>query len=86
MKPYIPSNWRPNEISSGHGDFGDLLSASGAGLPSVILFRLRNMHPDRINLHIREIISHCENDLKKGAIITVAEGGFRIRNLPLGFR
>ena len=67
-------------------DFGDLLSASGAGLPSVILFRLRNMHPDRINLHIREIISQCENDLKKGAIITVAEGGFRIRNLPLGFR
>jgi predicted nuclease of predicted toxin-antitoxin system len=67
-------------------DFGDLLAASRAGLPSVILFRLRNMHPERVNLHLGEIISHCENDLKKGAIITVSEGGFRIRNLPLGFR
>jgi predicted nuclease of predicted toxin-antitoxin system len=67
-------------------DFGDLLAASGSGSPSVILFRLRNMHPDRVNLHLREIISQCENALKEGAIITVAEGGFRVRNLPLGPR
>ena len=29
--------------------FGELVAASGATLPSVITFRLRNMHPDRVN-------------------------------------
>jgi predicted nuclease of predicted toxin-antitoxin system len=67
-------------------DFCDLLAASGSGFPSVILFRLRNMKPDRVNLHLREIISQCEKALKEGAIITVAEGGYRVRNLPLGSR
>lgn len=65
-------------------DFGDLLAAGGAGLPSVILFRLRNMHPDRVNLHLREIIFQCEKALEEGAIITVTEGGFRVRSLPIG--
>jgi predicted nuclease of predicted toxin-antitoxin system len=63
-------------------DFGDLLAASGAGLPSVFLFRLRNMHPERVNLHLRQIIPLCENDLREGAMITVTEGGFRVRKLP----
>lgn len=67
-------------------DFGDLLAASGANLPSVVLFRLRNMHPEKVNLHLRAIIPSCENDLREGAVITVTEGGFRIRKLPLEFR
>ncbi len=29
--------------------FGELVAASGARLPSVITFCLRNMHPDRVN-------------------------------------
>ena len=29
--------------------FGELVAASGATLPSVITFRLRNMYPDRVN-------------------------------------
>jgi predicted nuclease of predicted toxin-antitoxin system len=29
--------------------FGELVAASGATLPSVITFRLRNMHPDLVN-------------------------------------
>ena len=29
--------------------FGELVAASGATLPSVVTFRLRNMHPDRVN-------------------------------------
>jgi predicted nuclease of predicted toxin-antitoxin system len=64
-------------------DFGDLLAASGVGFPSVILFRLRNMHPDRVNLYLRQIISQCKGALEEGAIITVSEKGFRVRNLPL---
>jgi predicted nuclease of predicted toxin-antitoxin system len=67
-------------------DFGDLLAASGANLPSVVLFRLRNMHPEKVNFHLRAIIPPCENDLNEGAVITVTEGGFRIRKLPFEFR
>jgi predicted nuclease of predicted toxin-antitoxin system len=29
--------------------FGELIAASGTRLPSVITFRLRNMHPERVN-------------------------------------
>ena len=28
-------------------DFGELVAASGAKLPSIVVFRLANMHPDR---------------------------------------
>jgi hypothetical protein len=40
---------------------------------------------DLLNWHSDEA-SECEKVLKEGAIITVAEGGFRVRNLPLGSR
>jgi len=33
-------------------DFGELIAASGAKLPSVISFRLRNMRPERVNVHL----------------------------------
>lgn len=36
--------------------FGELLVASGNKLPSVITFRLRNMHPTRVNLYLHTII------------------------------
>ena len=29
--------------------FGELVAAKGTALPSVITFRLRNMHPDQVN-------------------------------------
>ena len=36
--------------------FGELVAASGARLPSVITFRLRNMHPDRVNGALQSIL------------------------------
>jgi predicted nuclease of predicted toxin-antitoxin system len=65
-------------------DFGDLLAASGADLPSVVIFRLRNMHPENVNRHLLKIISQFPKALENGAIITVTEGRLRIRDLPLG--
>ena len=38
-------------------DFGELVAASRARLPSVITFRLRNMHPDRVNRYMRIIVT-----------------------------
>ena len=65
-------------------DFGDLLAASGAGLPSVVIFRLRNMRPEHVNRYLLKIISQYSEALEKGIIITVTEGRIRMRNLPLG--
>jgi predicted nuclease of predicted toxin-antitoxin system len=64
-------------------DFGDLLAASGAQLPAVVIFRLRNMRPERVNLYLQNIITHHATALDHGAVATVAEGGVRIRRLPL---
>jgi predicted nuclease of predicted toxin-antitoxin system len=63
--------------------FGELVAASGATLPSVITFRLRDMHPDRVNHALQSILSQHEEALKQGAMITVAEGQVRVRRLPL---
>jgi predicted nuclease of predicted toxin-antitoxin system len=64
-------------------DFGDLLAASGAHLPSVVIFRLRNMRPEHVNNHLINIISQYSKALEHGAVITVTEGRLRMRDLPL---
>jgi predicted nuclease of predicted toxin-antitoxin system len=64
-------------------DFGDLLAASEAALPSVIIFRLRNMRPEQVNHYLKAIVTKHSRDLEQGVIITVSEGGRRIRELPL---
>lgn len=64
-------------------DFGDLLSAGNFDLPSVVIFRLRNMRPDNVNKYLKKILSEFAEFLKSGAIIIVSEGRLRVRNLPL---
>jgi predicted nuclease of predicted toxin-antitoxin system len=64
-------------------DFGDLMAASGAGLPSVIVFRLRNMHPEMVNRNLREVIHHHQDALVRGAVISVSDGQIRVRLLPV---
>ena len=63
--------------------FGELVAASEARLPSVITFRLRNMHPDRVNGALQSILSQHRAALEHGAMISVTEGQVRIRRLPL---
>ena len=63
---------------------GELLAASGATLPSVITFRLRNMHPERVNSALQHILSQHAEALERGAILSVTEGQVRVRSLPLG--
>lgn len=65
-------------------DFGELVAASGAQLPSVITFRLRNMHPDRVNRALQSVLSQHREALEQGAMISVTEGQVRVRRLPLG--
>jgi len=63
--------------------FGELLAASGETLPSVITFRLRNMHPARVNSALERILPQHGEALEQGAILSVTEGQVRVRLLPL---
>ncbi len=64
-------------------DFSELVAASGARLPSVIVFRLPNMRPENVNRYLQSIIEHHGEALEKGAIISVTAGRMRVRSLPL---
>ena len=64
-------------------DFGELVAASGARLPSVIVFRLRNMRPENVNHHLEQIINNHGDLLESGVFVSVTEGRIRMRPLPL---
>ncbi|MDZ7292078.1 MAG: DUF5615 family PIN-like protein [candidate division KSB1 bacterium] len=63
--------------------FGELVAASGTQLPSVIIFRLNNMKPERVDQYLREIISKHQDALVQGVIMSVTEGKIRVHHLPL---
>jgi predicted nuclease of predicted toxin-antitoxin system len=63
--------------------FGELVAASGEQLPSVIIFRLRNMQPGHVNLYVRNVITEYRDTLIDGAVISVTEGQVRSRSLPI---
>lgn len=65
-------------------DFGELIAASKERLPSVVVFRLRNMHPTRVNQYLDRIVGQHKEALEQGAVISVTEGQVRVRSLPLG--
>ena len=64
-------------------DFGDLLAASGEPLPSVVIFRLRNMRPERVVAALEKVLSVCQKAAEAGAIISVSESLIRVRPLPI---
>ena len=64
--------------------FGELVAAKGTALPSVITFRLRNMHPDQVDAALQLIIPQHWETLEHGAILSVTEGRVRVRSLPIG--
>ncbi len=64
-------------------DFGELIAASAAKLPSVIIFRLRDMRPYRVNEYLHRIISDHSSALEKGAIVSVTVNRVRVRSLPI---
>ena len=64
-------------------DFGELMAASGADLPSVVIFRLRDMRPERVNRYLEEIIEGYGELLERGVIMSVVEGRIRVRTLPI---
>ncbi len=64
-------------------DFSELVAASGAKLPSVISFRLKDMRPDNVNRHLARVLEHDVDALTQGAVISVTEERIRVRLLPI---
>ena len=64
-------------------DFGELMAASGANLPSVVILRLRDMRPAGVNAHLREVVTEYNEMLEKGVIVSVSERQIRLRSLPI---
>lgn len=60
-------------------DFGELVAASKAQLPSVVTFRLRNMAADHVNRYLEIIGANYQERLEAGAVISVTERQIRVR-------
>ena len=64
-------------------DYGHLLAFSGEAAPSVIIFRVRNTHPEALFRRLTECWVDIEEPLRRGAIVTVEDAAVRIRLLPI---
>jgi predicted nuclease of predicted toxin-antitoxin system len=64
-------------------DFGELLAASGGELPSVIIFRLKDMRAPNVSKHLFSIINQQTEALNQGAVLSVTERKVRVRRLPI---
>lgn len=64
-------------------DFGKLLAFSGAKLPSVVTFRLKNMRPENVNRVCDRVIDRFADALEKGAILSVGDKKIRCHLLPI---
>ncbi len=63
-------------------DFGDLLAAGKLQLPSVIIFRLHNMRPERVERYLKEIITRHGDELEKGALSASPRGRSESARFP----
>ncbi len=64
-------------------DFGTILAASKSEYPSVIQIRTQDINPHHIGNLVVSVIKQLQENLKKGAIISVDEKRARARILPL---
>lgn len=64
-------------------DFGELLAASRAPFPSVIVFRLHSQTPASVNPRLLVVLRECVSDIDAGAIVIVEESRYRVHRLPM---
>ena len=64
-------------------DFHAMLAVSNASSPSVIRIRMEGIKGPDLAALIKRIWPTIESQVTKGAMVTVTESGFRIRNIPL---
>ncbi len=64
-------------------DFHALLALSGAAGPSVIRIRIEGLRAEDLARLLANALEVCNDDLMKGAMVSVTENGARVRRLPL---
>ncbi len=64
-------------------DFHTLPALSHATTPSVIRIRIEGLYGQKAADLIQVVLSHCAEDLRQGAAITVQPGRIRIHRMPL---
>ncbi|MGL6345266.1 MAG: DUF5615 family PIN-like protein [Waterburya sp.] len=64
-------------------DFHSILACNNAHSPSVIRIRIERLRALALTKILLDVIDQCQEDLKKGAAVTVEIGRIRIRRLPL---
>ena len=64
-------------------DFSMLLAVGGYSRPSLINIRIENPEPDSVTNRIVETVSLIEQELKRGAVVTINETSAMYRNLPI---
>jgi predicted nuclease of predicted toxin-antitoxin system len=65
-------------------DFTAILALSGARKPSLINLRTASIDFDFLARCVQSAITGAEVELQAGAIVTVEDGGIRVRRLPIG--
>ena len=69
-------------LLSADTDFGEILARSGAGTPSVILFRRSDRSAASLVSILIANLPEVADDLAKGAFVVLTEERLRIRPLP----
>lgn len=64
-------------------DFHQLLALTEQRAPSVIRVRLQGLDAEAVVSLVLEVRAVCEDDLQRGAVVTVNENNIRVRLLPL---
>ena len=64
-------------------DFHALLALDGAIAPSVIRIRIERLRAPALTDLLLTVITECEEEMEKGAAITVEPSRIRIHRLPL---
>ncbi len=64
-------------------DYGHLLALSGEAGPSVVIFRLRNTHPENLFFQMMRLWTEMEGPLLRGAIVVLEDAALRVRLLPI---
>lgn len=62
-------------------DFSRLVALGGSVLPSVITFRLQDMRPESVERSLLECLDRLEEQLEKGALVSVTDRSIRARSL-----
>lgn len=70
-------------VVSADTDFGELLAASTAQYPSVILFRRNGRTAEHQASILLANFAAIEDDLSAGAIVAVLQDRLRVRRLPI---